>query len=138
MSTLYTAVATVTGGREGHGATSDGKVEVDLSIPKELGGSGGPGTNPEQLFAIAYSACFLGAVRFVADLQKKDVGEASVTGEVSVNTDNGGWKLSVELHCKLPGVSKPEAEDIVAQAHEKICPYSKATRGNVDVTLMVE
>ena len=138
MKSLYTAAATVTGGREGHGATSDGKIDVNLSIPKELGGQGGDGTNPEQLFAIAWAACFLGAVRAVAQGQKKDVGDASITSQISVVQDNGGWALAAELHCKLPGVSHEEAEAIVKTAHENICPYSKATRGNVDVKLVVE
>ncbi|MCE5199652.1 MAG: organic hydroperoxide resistance protein [Armatimonadota bacterium] len=138
MQKLYTATATVTGGREGHGRTSDGKIDVDLSLPKELGGPGGEGTNPEQLFAVAYAACFLGAVKLVAQLQKKDVGDASITSNVSVIPDNGGWKLAAELHCKLPGVSQEEAEVIVNKAHQDVCPYSKATRGNIDVALIVE
>lgn len=138
MGTLYTTTATVTGGRIGHGRTDDGKIDVNLSLPEELGGPGGEGTNPEQLFAVAYSACFLGAINFVAQLKKKEIGDASVRSIVSVLADNGGWKLGVELHCKLPGVSHDEAMEIVNEAHEKICPYSKATRGNVDVKLVVE
>lgn len=137
MEALYTAVATVSGGREGHGRTDDGKLDLDLSLPKALGGPGGEGTNPEQLFATGYSACFLGAIRLVAQQKKKDVGSATVTGHVSILADNGGWKLGVELHCALPGVSPEEARAIVDEAHAKVCPYSKATRGNIDVKLIV-
>lgn len=139
MKTLYTATATVTGGREGHGKSSDGKLDFDLSIPKEIGGPGGDGTNPEQLFAIGYSACFLGAVNLVAKQQNKNIGDATVTGDVHIGTgDDGGFELAVDLHCKLPGVSQEEAKAIVNEAHEKVCPYSKATRGNIPVNLIVE
>jgi len=139
MKKLYTATATVVGGRQGHGRSSDGKLDFDLSVPKEMGGPGGDGTNPEQLFALGYSACFLGAVHHVAKQQQKDIGEATVTGEVSFGTgDDGGFELAVELYCKLPGVSHEEAEAIVNEAHNKVCPYSKATRGNIPVNLIVE
>lgn len=137
MKTLYSTIATVSGGREGHGRTDDGKLDLDLSIPKELGGPGGDGTNPEQLFAVAYGACFLGAVKFVAAQQKKDVGDASVVSHVSILDDNG-FKLAVQLNCNLPGVSHEEAEAITSEAHLKVCPYSKATRNNIDVTIVVE
>ena len=139
MKTLYTATATVHGGREGHGKTSDGKLDMDLSKPKEMGGSGGSGVNPEQLFAIGYSACFLGAVHHVARIQKKNIGEASITGDVHIGTgDDNGLELAVDLHCKLPGVSFDEAKAITNEAHEKVCPYSKATRGNIAVNIIVE
>ena len=137
MKVLYTATATVTGGRQGHGKSSDGKLDFDLSVPKELGGPGGEGTNPEQLFAVAYSSCFLGAMDLVARQRGKNLGNASVTGNVSVVDDNGGWKLAAELRCHLPGVSKEDAEAIAMEAHNKVCPYSKATRGNVDVSIVI-
>jgi len=138
MKTLYTAIASVWGGREGHGRTDDGKVDVNLSMPKELGGPGGTGTNPEQLFAVGYGGCFLGAIKAVARKQHKDIGDASVVSHVSILDDNGGWKLAVELVCNLPGVSREEAEAIVNEAHANVCPYSKATRNNIDVKLTVE
>ena len=139
MKPLYTATATATGGRQGHGKTSDGKLDFDLSIPKELGGPGGEGTNPEQLFAVGYSACLLGAVDLVARQRKLDICDASITGNVTIGTgDDGGFELGVEFHCKLPGVSNEEAESVVKEAHEKVCPYSKATRGNIDVKLVIE
>lgn len=137
MKALYSTSAYITGGREGHGRTEDGKLDLDLSIPKELGGPGGAGANPEQLFAVGYGACFLGAVGAVAAKHKKSIGDASVTSHVSILPDNGGWRLGVELHCKLPGVSQEEAEAIVNEAHENVCPYSKALRNNVDVKLVI-
>ncbi len=137
MKTLYTAEATVSGGRQGHGRTSDGKIDVEMTIPKEMGGPGGEGTNPEQLFAVGYSACFLGAVDLVARNKEKEIGKATVKGHVSIGTgDDGGFELAVELECNLPDVSKEEAEEIVNEAHQ-VCPYSKATRNNVPVTLKV-
>lgn len=138
MKTLYSTIATVSGGRQGHGWTEDGKLDLDLSIPKELGGPGGEGTNPEQLFAIGYGACYFGAIKFVAAQQKKDIGDASVVTHVSILDDNGGWKLAVQHNCNLPGVSQEEAEAITSEAHLKVCPYSKATRNNIDVTIVVE
>ena len=113
-------------------------MDVDFSIPRELGGPGGAGTNPEQLFAITYGACFLGAVNHVARQRKKDIGEASVVSHVSILDDNGGYKLAVELVCNLPGVSHEDAQAIVNEAHARVCPYSKATRDNIDVKLTVE
>jgi Ohr subfamily peroxiredoxin len=139
MKRLYTATATVSGGRQGHGRSSDGKLDFDLSIPKELGGPGGEGTNPEQLFAVGYSACFLGAVDLVARKKKKNIGDATVTGNVHIGTgEDGGFELAVDLHCKLPGVTREEAEEIVAEAHNNVCPYSKATRGNIDVNWYID
>lgn len=139
MKRLYTATATVSGGRDGHGRTSDGKLDFDLSIPKELGGPGGKGTNPEQLFAIGYSACFLGAIDLVAINKKKNIGDATITGNVHIGTGNdGGLELAVDFHCKLPGVTREEAEEIVSEAHNNVCPYSKATRGNIEVNWYID
>jgi osmotically inducible protein OsmC len=133
---LYTAEATVTGGRaEGHGRTSDGEVDVQLRLPTEMGGQGG-GTNPEQLFAIGYAACFEGALGVVGRREKAEVGDASIDSKVSLlPNDSKGFDLAVELDVTLPQVTDPEeAKRIVAGAHE-VCPYSNATRGNIAVTL---
>jgi Ohr subfamily peroxiredoxin len=133
---LYTAEATVTGGREhGHGKTTDGALEVVLRIPTEMGGGGG-GTNPEQLFAIGYAACFEGALGVAARRAKAEVGDASIDSKVSlVTTKDRGFTVGVELDVTLPQVADPEeAKSIVAEAHQ-ICPYSNATRGNIEVKL---
>jgi osmotically inducible protein OsmC len=133
---LYTAEATVTGGRaEGHGQTSDGNLDVRLRLPKELGGQG-DGTNPEELFAVGFAACFEGALGVVARRERLEVGDASIDSRVSLlPTEEKGFKLAVELHVTLPQVEDPEqAVAVVAGAH-KVCPYSNATRGNIDVTL---
>ncbi|MEY3080129.1 MAG: hypothetical protein RJA94_114 [Pseudomonadota bacterium] len=138
MPIAYTANATSTGGREGHGRTDDGKLDVKLSLPKEMGGDG-KGTNPEQLFAVGYSGCYLGAVRFVAGKEKVTVTpDASVTAHVGVGMreDGGGFGLEVALDVHLPGVDKAVAEDIAAKAHV-VCPYSHATRGNIKVTTRI-
>jgi len=138
MPIAYTANATSTGGREGHGRTDDGKLDVKLSLPKEMGGDG-KGTNPEQLFAVGYSSCYLGAVRFVAGKEKVTVTpDASVTAHVGVGMreDGGGFGLEVALDVHLPGVDKAVAEDIAAKAHV-VCPYSHATRGNIKVTTRI-
>ena len=129
---VYTAEATVTGGREqGHGRTSDGELDVQLRPPTE-----GGGTNPEQLFAVGYAACFEGALGVAARRERKEVGDASIDSKVSlVTTEDRGYTVAVELDVTLPQVDDPEvAKSIVAAAHE-ICPYSNATRGNVEVTL---
>lgn len=134
MPIVYTANATSTGGRDGHGKTDDGKIDFKLSLPKEMGGDG-KGVNPEQLFAVGYSACYLGAVRFVAGKEKVVVTpEASVTAHVGVGPreDGGGFGLDVTLDVNLPGVSKAVAEDITTKAHV-VCPYSHATKGNISV-----
>ena len=130
---IYTAEATVTGGRqEGHGKTSDGALEVDLRTPGE-----GGGTNPEQLFAIGYAACFEGALGAVARRQKAEVGDASIDSRVSLLAgEDRTFKLAVELHVSLPQVADDDAVQLVAAAHE-VCPYSNATRGNIEVTLTV-
>jgi Ohr subfamily peroxiredoxin len=133
---LYTAEATVTGGRaDGHGKTSDGALEVDLRAPKELGGEGG-GTNPEQLFAIGYAACFEGAIGVIGRRMRAEVGDVSIDSQVKLMpTEDRRMELGVELHVSLPSVEDAEqAKEIVSAAHQ-VCPYSNATRGNVDVML---
>ena len=138
MTPLYTATATTTGGRTGHSKSSDGALDVQLSTPKELGGAGGTGTNPEQLFAAGYSACFESALRLVARLQKIPVTTSKVTAKVHLaKTEQGGFQLSAALHVSLPEVQRPIAEKLVAAAHQ-VCPYSVATRGNMEVQLVVE
>lgn len=137
MDILYTAEATAWGGREGRVASSDGVVDVQLAIPKAMGGPGGEKTNPEQLFAAGYSACFHSALKIVAAKAKVDVSDSAVTAQVGIGpNDAGGFGLQVELEAELPGVERAVAEDLVAQAH-KVCPYSNATRGNVEVALRV-
>jgi osmotically inducible protein OsmC len=133
---LYTAEATVTGGRdEGHGKTSDGQLEVDLRMPEEMGGEGG-GTNPEQLFAVGFASCFESAMKVVARRLKQDVDDVSINSKVHLMpTEERGFKLAVELNVELPSVKDREmAEEVVKNAHA-VCPYSNATRGNIDVTL---
>jgi len=133
---LYTAEATVTGGRaDGHGRTSDGALEVDLRAPKELGGEGG-GTNPEQLFAIGYAACFEGAIGVIGRRMRAEVGDVSIDSQVKLMpTEDRRMELGVELHVSLPSVEDADqAKEIVSAAHQ-VCPYSNATRGNVDVVL---
>ncbi len=133
---LYTAQAHVTGGRDqGHGVTSDGQLDLQLRTPVEMGGDGG-GTNPEQLFAVGYAACFEGALGVVGRREKVDLGAVSIESEVSlITTENRGFNVAVGLDVSLPGIDDPElAVSIVAAAHE-VCPYSNATRGNVEVTL---
>ena len=138
MQTLYSAQATAHGGRQGHVESSDGVLKFDLAMPEGLGGPGGSGTNPEQLFAAGYSACFESALRLVARQQKKDVGDASVTANVDIGkTDDGGFGLAAELTGRIPTMSREEAEEMMHAAHQ-VCPYSRATRGNVDVKLSVE
>lgn len=137
MKALYTAEALATGeGRDGHGRTSDGKLDLDLAIPKEMGGSGN-GTNPEQLFAIGYAACYHSALRLVAREDKADVTDSSVGARVSLGQlDNGGFGLAVELEITLPNLDHAAAQELAAKAHQ-VCPYSNATRGNIDVTITV-
>ena len=133
---LYTAEATITGGRdEGHARTSDGQLEVDIRMPEELGGEGG-GTNPEQLFAIGFASCFESAIKVVGKRMKQDVGDVSIDSRVNLlPTEERGFKLSVDLDVSLPSVDdKEQAAEIVRNAHA-VCPYSNATRGNIDVNL---
>jgi Ohr subfamily peroxiredoxin len=134
---LYTAQARVTGGREnGHGATTDGALDVHLKVPDELGGPGG-GTNPEQLFAVGYAACFEGAIGAVARRQKLETGDAVIESKVSLLPNEArGFDLAVELDVTLPSIEDPaQAVEIVKAAHH-VCPYSNATRGNIPVTLV--
>jgi osmotically inducible protein OsmC len=132
---LYTAKAHVTGGRaEGHGVSSDGALEVDLRVPLEMGGPGG-GTNPEQLFAIGYASCFESALGVVARRAKAESGDVAIDSEVSLSPDGkGGFVLSVALDVTLPSVAGDAAVELVRAAHE-VCPYSNATRGNIEVAL---
>lgn len=135
MSVLYTASATVTGGRQGHVQSSDGALDLKLSLPKELGGAGGAGTNPEQLFAAGYASCFDSALQLVIGQKKmRQVTGTKVSAEVSLHKDesDSGYKLGVKLHIAIEGVGQEEASDLVAAAHA-VCPYSKATRGNIEV-----
>jgi lipoyl-dependent peroxiredoxin len=138
MRTLYTAVSTAHGGRDGHVRSSDGVVDLDLKTPKEMGGPGGAGTNPEQLFAAGYAACFESAMRGVARKRKQALADTSVTGHVSFNVnDEGKYVLSVELHGTVEGLSHDETQALMQAAHE-VCPYSNATRGNIEVKLVAE
>ncbi|MDE1566841.1 organic hydroperoxide resistance protein [Aquabacter sediminis] len=134
----YTTQATATGGRDGRSTTADGTLDVKLATPKELGGAGGEGNNPEQLFAAGYSACFLGALKFVASQEKVRVSpDATVTATVGIGPrSEGGFGITASLKISLPGLDKAEAERLVEKAHQ-VCPYSNATRGNVDVGLEV-
>jgi lipoyl-dependent peroxiredoxin len=137
VKVLYTARAHTTGGRNGHGRTTDGELEVDLRLPKEMGGDGG-GTNPEQLFAIGYAACFESALAAVARRRHLDAGEVTIDSAVGLlPTGDGGFRLTVTLDVSLPAVDDREtAAELVRGAHE-VCPYSNATRGNVDVELLL-
>jgi osmotically inducible protein OsmC len=138
VNVLYRTTATATGGRDGHAATKDGTLDVKLTTPKELGGSGGPGNNPEQLFAAGYSACFLGAMKFVASQGGPKVpADTSVTATIGIGPRaEGGFGITAALEISLPGLDKAAAEELVHKAHQ-VCPYSNATRNNVDVQLSV-
>jgi Ohr subfamily peroxiredoxin len=139
VNALYHTSARATGGRDGHAATLDGAVDVTLSTPKELGGGGGKGVNPEQLFATGYAACFLGAMKFVASQggTPKVPNDATVTSTVGIGPrSEGGFGLTIELAISLPGLDHAAAEDLVEKAHQ-VCPYSNATRNNIDVKLSV-
>ena len=134
---LYRAQATSQGGREGTSKSSDGALDVTLSTPKELGGAGGAGTNPEQLFAAGYSACFLGALKFVAGQAKVTLpADLTITGDVGIGQIPTGFGIEAELTINVPGVPREQVEELVQKAHI-VCPYSNATRGNIDVTLIV-
>jgi Ohr subfamily peroxiredoxin len=138
MKILYETQAVATGGRDGRSQTKDGSFSVNLAVPKEMGGKGG-GNNPEQLFAAGYAACFLGAVRFVAGQAKVKVpDDATVTSTVGIGPrdDGTGFGLQVALEIKIPGLDRAQAQDLVDKAHV-VCPYSHATRGNIDVKLSV-
>jgi Ohr subfamily peroxiredoxin len=134
---LYRAHARATGGRDGRATSSDDVLDVRLTTPRELGGAGGAGTNPEQLFAAGYSACFLGAMKFVAARDKIALpADASVEGSVGIGPIPTGFGIEVELRISLPGFERAQAQRIVDAAHI-VCPYSNATRGNIDVKLVV-
>ena len=137
MKALYTAVATATGGRDGRAVSNDNILDVKLTTPKELGGAGGEATNPEQLFAAGYSACFIGALKFVASQSKRSIpADASITAHVGIGQIPGGFGLDIDLNIRLPGLDQVDAQALVDAAHQ-VCPYSNATRGNVDVRLHV-
>lgn len=137
---LYTATATATGGRAGTARSDDGALDVTLSTPKALGGAGGAGTNPEQLFAAGYSACFIGAMKAVSARQKLALpAEVSITSQVGIGPLSGkagAFGIQVAMSISVPGMERSDLEALVAAAHE-VCPYSNATRGNVDVTLTI-
>ena len=135
---LYTAHASATGGREGTAKSSDDRLDIKLSVPKELGGDAGPGTNPEQLFAAGYSACFLGALKLVAGKDGVKLPDATeVSGSVGIGPIPTGFGIAVELKISAPGVDRATLEGLVQKAHV-VCPYSNATRNNVDVKLTVQ
>lgn len=139
MKILYTAHGSATGGREGQAATDTGNVKLVLNTPKELGGGGGEGTNPEQLFSMGYSACFLGALKFVAGKEKVKIPEdARVSADVSIGPrdDGQGFGIAAKLTVSVPGLDKAVVEDLVKKAHV-VCPYSHATKGNIDVQTTV-
>lgn len=132
---LYTGTATSTGGREGRSSTSDGKLDLALSTPRELGGAGGEGTNPEQLFAAGYSACFQGALGVVARQEGADVSGSTVTARVGIGKNDDGFGIIVEIEAEIPDMDAADARALLEKAHQ-VCPYSKATRGNISVTLL--
>lgn len=137
MDVLYTAEATAWGGREGRSATTRGNLELHLAVPEEMGGPGGDGTNPEELFALGYASCFHSALKLVASSRKLDVAESAITARVGIGANgSGGFGITVELEAELPGLDHAAAVELVDAAHA-VCPYSNATRGNVDVTLTV-
>lgn len=132
---LYRATATATGGRDGRAVSSDNVLDIKLATPRELGGAGGAGTNPEQLFAAGYSACFLGALKFVAARDKVALpADTAITGQVGIGAIPTGFGIEVDLNIALPGLDRAVAQSLVDKAHI-VCPYSNATRGNIDVRL---
>lgn len=135
MEKVYTAVVTAKGGRDGHIKSSDGIIDLDLKKPKEMGGEGGNFTNPEQLFAGAYGACYLGALGSVAKKDEIDVSEATAEVHVNFNKDDNAYALSAELHVHIPGMSLDETQQLADKAH-RACPYSKAVRGNIEVKVL--
>jgi osmotically inducible protein OsmC len=138
MPAVYTAVATSTGaGRSGHVRSSDGAIDLDLAVPKEMGGPGGELTNPEQLFAAGYASCFHSALKLIAGKQKLNIDGSTVTGEVGIGPNgSGGFGLEVVLRFTFSQLDQTAAEELVAAAHQ-VCPYSNATRGNIEVQLVV-
>ncbi|HVK75013.1 MAG TPA: organic hydroperoxide resistance protein [Kofleriaceae bacterium] len=136
MTPLYTAHATATGGRAGRVRSDDGTLDLPLTMPKGLGGDGAPGTNPEQLFAGGYAACFGSALALVARMQKVAIGTVEISADVTIGKTDGGFGLAVTLRGNFPDLPRDQAEALMKAAHE-VCPYSRATRGNVEVTLAV-
>lgn len=135
---LYRASAHVTGGRDGRATSSDAQLDLKLTTPRELGGAGGEGTNPEQLFAAGYSACFMGAMKVVAGRSKLVLpADTSIDGTVGIGPVGAAFGIEVELHISLPGLPREQAQQLIEQAHQ-VCPYSNATRGNIDVTLVLQ
>ncbi len=138
MKTLYTAVATATGGRTGQAESSDGILAVDLAVPKGMGGTGAAGTNPEQLFAAGYAACFGSALDYLATQRGIETGEVRVTADIGIGpNDHGSFSLSAALRVEVPALSQSDAEALVADAHQ-VCPYSNAVKGGIDVALSVK
>jgi osmotically inducible protein OsmC len=138
MPVLYTATATAVGGRQGHVRSSDGVLDQNLALPKELGGPGGHATNPEQLFAAGYAACFENALLRVARERKTPIRDSSVTAHVGIGREEDGYfRLSVALDVSVPGRDRAEVEEMARIAHEEVCPYSRAVHGNVDVQVKV-
>jgi osmotically inducible protein OsmC len=138
MEAIYTAKATATGGRNGHVKSANGELDIDVRVPKEMGGPAGSYPNPEMLFAAGYAACFDSALSLVIRNEKVQAGTTAVTADVSIGKlENGGFGLAVTLEVEVPGVDKAKAEELVNKAHE-VCPYSNATRGNIAVTLLVK
>jgi Ohr subfamily peroxiredoxin len=140
VSKVYSTVVTVNGGRDGRARSADGNLELDLTVPKELGGPGGSGTNPEQLFAAGYAACFESGLRYAATRRGMELGEdeSSVTGEVSLVPDEKGtFKLAVQLEVSFPSAPRAELEELADVVHRTMCPYSKALSGNVDVDIRI-
>jgi Ohr subfamily peroxiredoxin len=137
LQILYTAEATAVGGRAGHARTSDGRVDVALDVPREMGGSGGPGTNPEQLFATGYAACFQSALLRIAAGRKLDLSDSRITARVGIGASKtGGFALAAALDLDAPQLTREQGLDLMRRAHQD-CPYSRATRGNIEVTLSV-
>lgn len=138
MKAIYSTSVTVTGGRDGHARSEDGTLDLVLTVPKEMGGQGSRGTNPEQLFAAGYAACFQSALRHTAAREKKSITDTSVVATVGIGPRAaGGFGLKVDMVVNLSGLSKEDADALVRKVHEEICPYSNAIRGNVDVDIRV-
>lgn len=134
----YTTSATAKGGRQGSARTDDGNMEVTLTTPSELGGRGGEGTNPEQLFAMGYAGCLLGAIKVAAGKDLRISKDSTVTAKIGIGPrSEGGFGITAEMDVSLPDIDRAKAEEIVRKAHEEICPYSHATRGNVDVKINI-
>ena len=137
MQIFYTAKATATGGRDGHVKSVDGSLDLDVRVPKEMGGGGGNYANPEILFAAGYAACFDSALSMIIRMEKVEAGTTSVTASVGIGKSEKGYGLAVTLEVEVPGIERPLAESLVEKAHQ-VCPYSNATRGNVEVKLVVK